>query len=291
LGEGLNIVALTDRGTSRLFLLDPNATIAGVPPTNGYAQTYTGSDLSKAVPTYHAIILSGLSSQAPGPLVGGASFAQLWNTNDTSLPADLKIQRINLDQLFVYLQLTNVPSTSIGTYRIDGKPSTAASPAQVPAAGLNAFFIQNTGVTLIDTNSNPGTIITNAELLLTRNFAFYYVNDIWRSTPYAPDIMVQTTQASANLADMFAIAANMFANSPLNTNALGGTTPLSTLNSMSNFMSQYLPYAAYATNYAATNGGAWPVTGTLYTNALNAQQTLGTALNNLANNITQGGCQ
>ena len=90
---------------------------------------------------------------------------------------------------------------------------------------------------------------------------------------------------------MFAIAADMFAHSPLDTNALGGTTPISTLNSMSNFMSQYLAYVPYATNYAATNGGIWPVTGTLYTNALNAQQSVATAMNNLANNITQNGCQ
>jgi hypothetical protein len=88
---------------------------------------------------------------------------------------------------------------------------------------------------------------------------------------------------------MIAIAAANFVVSPFNTNALAGTTPPTVLNAMSNFMYNYVPYAAYA----ATNN--WPTTGTLYTAAKNAQTNLVYAMNNLANpsasgNMTPGGC-
>ena len=91
---------------------------------------------------------------------------------------------------------------------------------------------------------------------------------------------------------MFATAVTMFSASPGNTNATGGATPTSVLNSISNFMYAYEQYYPYAISYAATNGGSWPKTGILYTNASAAQTAVYNAMNGLVGSgFTPGGCQ
>jgi hypothetical protein len=135
---------------------------------------------------------------------------------------------------------------------------------------------------------------TNAEMLLSRDFSFFFVGNYWRNVPYVPDYTAaasQTNAIDADLAKMFATAAAMFSTSPLNTNALAGATPTSVLNSMSNFLYYYTPYAAYAAAYAATNSGTWPTTGILYSNASAAQTTVYNAMNNLSSGLVQGGCR
>ena len=122
--------------------------------------------------------------------------------------------------------------------------------------------------------------------MLSRDLSFFYVQQVWRDVPYVPDYFsaAQTNAGAAGLANMIAIAAADFVNSPYNTNASSGATPPSVLNTMSNFMYNYVPYAQYAT----TNN--WPVTGTLYDNAKNAQTALYNALNNLQNGVIPSGC-
>jgi len=241
-----------------------------------------------------------VSVALPASGTSGTNFTALWNTTDGYLPAnssfsgwkghsdDLKIQRINLGPLFVHLQLANYLSgANQGRYEIAGQ-----GPVTVTTNGLSAYFLQNTVLTLLpDTNSVTATN-AQAELMLSRDLSFFYVQQIWRDVPYVPDYFSagQTNSAAGGLANMVAIAAANFVISPYNTNALSGATPPSALNTMSNFMYNYVPYAADA----ATNN--WPTSGILYTNAKNAQVALSSALNNLAypnggsGNVSQGGC-
>jgi hypothetical protein len=185
----------------------------------------------------------------------------------------------------VKLALANYLSgTNLGRYKIDGQ-----GPATVTSSGVSNYFIQNTVLTLLpDSNSGSNA---QAELILSRDFSFFYLQQVWRDVPYVPDYfsVAQTNTSAAGLANMIAIAAANFIVSPFNTNANAGATPPLALNAMSNFMYNYTPYASWA----ATNN--WPTTGAVYTAAKNAQTNLFYVINNLANpnssgNISPGGC-
>jgi type II secretory pathway pseudopilin PulG len=293
-GMNTNAVLQTARNTSRVFMVDPNFRIGtnstGVLP---YTQTTDGS--TNQPQNARVIILSSLSVALPASGTSSTNFTALWNTTDGYLPTnssfsgwkgrsdDLKIQRINLGPLFVHLQLANYLSgANQGRYKIAGQ-----GPATVTTNGLNAYFLENTVLTLLpDTNS----VTTNAqaELMLSRDLSFFYVAQVWRDVPYIPDYFTaaQTNAAAANLANMVTIAANMFVSSPNNTNALYGTTPTKALNSMSNFMYYY---ATYYGPSAASNG--WTSPGNAYEPTAKSWQTaVQTNMNNLFQNIVQGGC-
>jgi hypothetical protein len=230
-------------------------------------------------------------------MIGSTSFSTLWNTADTALPQDLKVQRINLAPLFVNLQLSESQSTVDGQYLIDGQPS--GTPMGV-GGGINSYFFQNTMLTLINPSSSP--TVTNAELLLSRSLSFFFVQNFWRSVPFAPAPILasQTNAAAGNLADAIAIASSMFASSPNNTNAANGATPSQVLNLMSNFMASYPPYADWVVSNNANVWAAPSPTDTVnygyYVAASNYQSRLAAAMKYLANpsggsgNVIEGGC-
>ena len=122
------------------------------------------------------------------------------------------------------LQLANYLSgANQGRYNIAGQ-----GPVTVTTNGVNSWFIQNTVLTLLpDTNLTPTN--AQAELMLSRDFSFFYVAQVWRDVPYVPDYFTaaQTNGAAAGLANMIAIAAANFVVSPFNTNAQSGATPRS----------------------------------------------------------------
>jgi prepilin-type N-terminal cleavage/methylation domain-containing protein len=295
LGASTNAVLLTSRNTRRAFLIDPNLQIGASSGVLPYAQGTNGSPPPQSP---RLLILSSLAGSAPLPASGiiPANFGTLWNTADGSLPTntsfsgwqglpeDLRIQRVDLNSLFVKLQLSNLLSTNQGQYLIDGR-----GPASVPGGtnGLGAYFIRNTVLTLCTGASSGGG--TNAELILSRDMSLFYLQQVWRDVPFVM-VASQTNTASANMANMITMAASMFVNSPGNLNALNGVTPPQVLNQMSNFMSAYVPYAAYAASYSATNGGSWPITGTLHDAAKNAQTALYNDMSALANNLTPYQC-
>jgi len=294
MGLNSNAVAQTSRRTGRVFMIDPNLQIGSSNGVLPYTQGTTGVTQPQSP---RLMILSSLATALPASGVSRTNFTVLWNTADGSLPAngsftawkgqasDLKIQRLDLNASFVKLELGNYLSgTNLGRYKVDGQ-----GPATVTSSGISNYFIRNTVVTLLP-DSSSGTN-AQAELMLSRDLSFFYVQQVWRDVPYVPDYFsaAQTNASAAGLANMIAIAAANFVVSPFNTNAFVGATPPSVLNAMSNFMYNYVPYAAYG----ATNN--WPTTGALYDAAKNAQTNLVYAMNNLANpnssgNIAPGGC-
>jgi len=294
-GMNTNAVLLTARNASRVFMVDPNFQMGtnstGVLP---YTQTTDGS--TNQPQNARAMILSSLSVALPASGTSSTNFTALWNTTDGYLPTnssfngwkgrsdDLKIQRINLGPLFVHLQLANYLSgANQGRYKIAGQ-----GPATVTTNGLNSYFLQNTVLTLLPDTDSVTATNAQAELMLSRDLSFFYVAQVWRDVPYIPDYFTaaQTNAAAANLANMVTIAANMFVSSPNNTNALYGTTPTKALNSMSNFMYYYATYYAPS---AASNG--WTSPGNAYEPTAKTWQTaVETNMNNLFQNIVQGGC-
>src|SRR5437660_2703347 len=291
LGVNTNAVLQTDRRVTRVVMIDPNFQI-GTNSTGAlpYSQTTSGS--TNQPQSTRVMILSSLSAALPASGTSSTNFVTLWNTTDGFLPTngsftgwkgrsdDLKIQRINLGSLFARLRLGNyLSSTNQGRYKIDGQ-----GPTTVTTNDVDSWFIQNTVLSLIPDATSGND--PQAELMLTRDLSFFYVARVWRDVPYVPDYVgpLQYNPSAAGLASMIAIAASMFVNSPYNTNASAGATPPSALNTMSNFMYNYIPYAAWA----ATNN--WPSTGTLYTAAKNAQTALYNSLNSLQNNISPSAC-
>jgi len=309
MGVGLNMVQNTDRRNARVFFVDPAFTINTTNCGSGYNQTTDGA-YSMANP-YRILILSSISLPLPKISVSSANFSTIWTTQDGYIPTgsadfngwggnpgDVIIQRINLTPLFVNLQLSRDSSgATAAQYLIQGQPAT---PLVVPSGGINSYYIQNSLVTLINGVSPAGT---NAELMLSRSFSFFYVQGFWRSTPYPPVAAPQTAGASADLASAIAIAAAMFVNSPYNTTATAGTTPPQVLNAMSNFMAAYPNYADWVVNSNSGNWVAPPATNlyawNVYTNASTWQSILATNMGNLVTpagsgsgngNVSPNGC-
>jgi hypothetical protein len=306
LGVNLNMVQNTDRRNARFFFVDPAFTINTTNCGSGYVQTTDGAySTSFSTAPYRIMILSGIAAALPKISITAANFNTIWTTTDGQIPAspdfngwkgswgDVVIQRMNLTPLFINLQLSK-DSSAGAQYMIQG-----AGPLTVGSSGLNSSYLQNTLVTLVNASSSP--TVTNAELMLNRALSFFFVQNFWRSVPYAPAAVSpsQTNGAAGDLATAIAITAGIFANSPYNVNANSGTTPPGVLNLMSNFMAAYVPYADWVVN---SNGGTWaaptqtdPNYG-IYTNAKYYQTLMSSAMVNLANpsggsgNVIEGGC-
>lgn len=297
LGVSITMVQTNDRRNFRIFLVDPAFTINTTNCQHGYIQTTDGADNP---PNYRLMILSSITASLPSPItISAANFNNFWNTADGSIPTsadfsgykgkpgDVIIQRINLSPLFVNLQLTRDSSgTAAAQYLIQGQPG---APLTVSSSGLNKYYLQNSLVTLIN-GASPAA--TNAEVMLSRSFSFFYVKNFWRSTPYPPVAAGSGTGIGADLASAIAIAAAMFVNSPYNSTATAGATPPGVLNAMSNFMASYPGYADWVVNSNGNNWVAPPTTNTyayqIYTNAKTWQGILAT---NMANLATPAGSQ
>jgi type II secretory pathway pseudopilin PulG len=290
LGTSTNSVLfnLRNPNSARVFMIDPNLSVG---PSGGTLPYLQGSAGSTCPTNARVMIVSSLAPNTALPAAGVASanFTNLWNCALGALPStgftgwnpyDLMIQRVNLQPLFVNLQLQNYLSTNQGQYTIDTNAlATVPNPN-----GVSACFIKGTVLGLF---TNGSSLLTpNATLMLNRDDSYFYVAQVWRNAPSIPNVSLaaQTNSEAANLAEMISISASAFAASPCNIYAQNGATPQSVVNAISNFLYFYPPYAAYG---AANN---WPTTGSLYSNASYAQTLLGNALGYLANNITQGGC-
>lgn len=291
LGAGTNYVLYNIRNPNspRVLMVDPALHIGPATVANGVLRYTQGPGGSTNPVSPRLMIVSCLQPETPLPASGiaPANFSPLWNTPAGSLPTngtfasirsgeDLVVQRIQLASLFVNLQLLNypTPAANLGQFSVDGGTTNT-----VPndAIGVNAYFIQNTQLSLLkDTNgASAGTVDSN--LILNRDATYYYVDRVWRNIPFVPSAfgVNLTNGAALTLAQMISAAASMFVTSPYNVNATAGVTPPVVLNDMSNFMNQYYLYTHYGTNQTVAK--AW-------------QTTLGNDMQNLFNGITQGGC-
>jgi hypothetical protein len=189
---GVDIAAVTTnpRRQPRIFLIDPNLSIAG--RTLPYTQTSAGSAEKPVSP--RVIILSSIGRDLPNAFNSGlpaaANFNAVWDWNDagSTLPAtsftwtdwptnssyDLKVQRIDLSPLFVELQLTSkVPS--FPSYAID-LDNPGLNPVSGSIPDWPGYFIQNSILYLY----NHGGELDSQQILI-RNNAFVYDTTGWRS--------------------------------------------------------------------------------------------------------------
>ena len=284
-GASSNSILLNDRQVARLLLVDPRLRIdgAGLP----YTQEVTGS--SNRPTNARLMLLSRLGPRAlPAALTAGtyttADFTNLWNWagGETTLPAgtlwngwagsgaDLQVQRINLDALFVRLLLVNFPTNlpTPGRYTLGNVTNSVPN-----GPGLDAYFVRNSLIGLINDNG-----ATDFQLLI-RDTSIYYDRTTWRLSAVGYGDTITAARVTDLLSTMEAVMGS-FRNSPRNANALGGATPDSVANAMTNFMTAYIAWA---------NIG-FAKTGSVYTTAKNYQSNVWAGMNNLIYNVQQGRC-
>ncbi len=184
---GVDVASVTNspRKQPRFFLIDQNLSIggSGLP----YRQTNAGAS---GVPSARVMLVSSIGRALPASIASGVmssdNFNALWNWNDatSALPTnsfswtgwpnsdDLKVQRVDLSQLFVRLVLSISASTRPASYSIDS----TNTPPQVPSTGTNAYFIQNSILYLYS------DLILDSQQILIQDSAFVYYLNRWRSS-------------------------------------------------------------------------------------------------------------
>lgn len=286
LGSSSNAIALNDRQQPRLLLVDPRLQLAGAGLP--FAQGVLGS--TNRPFNARLILLSRLGPTAlPSALTSGsystADFTNLWNWAgaENTLPsgalwtgwsgssADLQVQRLNLEPLFVRLLLVNYPTNLVNRGRYVVGSVTNFVPNGL---GIDAYFLRTTLIGLV--NADGATDFQ----LLNRDTSIYYDRTTWRLNAAGFGDSISAARATDLLSTMDEVM-GLFRASPRNANALGGTTTDSTANAITNFMGAYIVWA---------NAG-FPKSGTIYTTAKAAQAAAWTNMKNLANNIQQGQCQ
>lgn len=231
-------VSANGRRLPRYLLIDPAIQIGGigatVMATNGYRQTPPGS----AAPTNpRLLILSSIGVPLPAAISNGvpassADFDGIWNAADGALPTgsawtswkgvnDLKINRVNLQPLFVhlYLRLTNSVVTSPGiSALLRGNYSINRTAATGSPDGVDAYFLQNSVLTLSSKVAGPSGIDwPPADQILITECAFVLAaGGGWRgglSNTNAPPTDIYSQLVSPEIMDLLAWR---FLNSPGN---------------------------------------------------------------------------
>lgn len=306
LGMDLKDVTTNSRANPRLFVVDPGFQIGLAQVRPPFQQTNTGCGFVgtngyTAPPIKPRLMLLSNMGPVNWPAnlasMNDSDFDTLWNTADGSLPAggpwagwqgqpgDVRVQRINLSPLFVHLILYNYASTNRGQYTIDYSSRAEVpnlNPVGNPTNGIDAYFIKGTVLDLISGISSGSA--TQAEVVITRDTSFAYVQQIWQSSI---NLGSRVDSRAAMIGNALWSTAAAFLASPYNTNTT--TKPPQVVNDMANFMGAYVNWA---------NSGFYPATGTnvgAYLVASNSQAILFSHVNGLAGGLTtpqsaQGSC-
>lgn len=247
LGADITGVTNNARRKPRFFLIDPALQIGTSVAGQAYQQTHTGSINQPVRP--RLIILSSIGQPLTACSSGVptmADFTNIWNWHDASAtpPAasilaglsrgdDLKVQRINLSQLFVKLLLGTYRSPGLGLFTIDmdRNPVTNAAPA---GAGYQAYYLQGTILGLLTHTYVPDI----ASVVAQDSPSYVYDQGVWRSS-------ISGFMPGAGFSDWsFIVAA--FLKSPTNT-ASGAASPFLVVQAMVDYMNKYDIWAAPGT--------------------------------------------
>lgn len=239
---------------TRVFLIDGALRVGnGADALPYYQASYFSSNSAPTLPTSPRImIVSSLGKALPGAITSGvlanAYFSNLWNTADGTIPADaawvgwtgdpsdVKVQRIDLRRLFVYLLLGNYNSSGYGSgyYAIDGVDSTNV-PIAVASVGVNGYVIQNTVLSLYN-NGSVGTPV--AKQILTRDASYVFEQGVWRGS-----IIGAALAGVGNIGDV--VDSFMLATPNVRAaNTNGNAQQVLAVNGMLTFMSNYNVWAA-----------------------------------------------
>ena len=168
----VNTVALNEGGWDRVFMPDPNLLI-GITNTSllPYNQTIQGTILPVSP---RAVIVSSLTRALPS--LSTNEFSAIWDANPGDIPAtwpsdwakfadDVKIERIDLRDLFHRLVLNNIDTQIDAQFSIDD-----LSPVILPSTNfVERWYLKNSNVGLRFTD---GTLQIQEVLLSDRSYVF-----------------------------------------------------------------------------------------------------------------------
>jgi type II secretory pathway pseudopilin PulG len=295
LGWQVGDVTANHRGLARVFLIDPAMQIEtnNATPLLPYDQSITGSMvLSNGIivrpfsPRF--MIISTLGKTLPGGLVSGLgatsganAFTNIWSTKEGLVPtgwswssgADLKIERIDIADLFVQVALANLESSgSPPLYGIDSELNGAGEPkSPVPASPppMYMYFIRGSELKLYD----PAGVLEYTEILFTSR-DFTYELGSWQAKPFLG------RGVSNPMGKEMQRAVELFLRAPQNPYAKFGTTREDVFYAMADYMTAFVAWRDNA-NYL-DEGCPGPVGNNTYTDDLNAAAT---ALDNTTGNL------
>jgi type II secretory pathway pseudopilin PulG len=309
LGMDIKDVGTNARSNARFFLIDPdfqfytNRNLATILPSGqGWQQNNDGAFLvppaavygaGSNLPPFHArvILVSSLGPALANSLgsVSKGDFVSIWNAPDGVVPGipafsgwtgtgeDLKVQRIDLGGLFVHVILFNYnapATTNVGRFSIDhDRVGSVISIVPNGNFGVDTYFLKGTMLSLYKSTNVGGTL--DSDQILSRDTSFDYVQDVWRSS-------INLGEGIDPNAAMFGNAlwatAQAFMSTGYNTNAVANMTPPRVVNSMANFMTNYVNWA---------NAG-FPLSGAVYAAAKSAQNVMITNMYALAGTTSVG---
>ena len=261
LGWLLSAVNSNARGNPRCYLVDPALLIGNPAQTLPYVQGING-----ALPTVspRVMLVSSLGAALPASVTSGAAtnaatFDQVWSSADDAPPtgwtgggnwADIRIQRLNLDPLFVPVILNN-DSPTVGHYSIDNTNNHVA----LPSIPFSPYLIVGTKLGLHATDGTLQTLLVLQDFpLLTNSFpyflcpSFVYEKGVWRGK-----LFMSTSGQKHNGVDLQA-ACDIFESGPRNVYHTGSLDKRNVTMDMWYYMSNYIVWAS--SGFASGSKGA-----------------------------------
>jgi len=245
LGLSVSQVRTNDRNQARVFLIDPAYQVGASVAGQSYVQTNTGAANLPVNP--RLMILSSISPPLPGSLTNGVglssgpyAFNNIWDSSEGSIPAgwtwtgkgdDLKVQRLNLNDLFIQLVLNNADTNATpGRYLMDG-----VGPNTVPNPNLSAYFIDGTVLGLVSCGSTP--VLQYSEILHAPK-SFDFILCTWKAEKFLGRTIQHPTPLDLQT------AADAFLSSSNNPDTKFGTTRSDVYNAMILYLNDYVLWAS-----------------------------------------------
>lgn len=258
LGLQTSQVASNSRGNPRFYLVDPHFRlgsnhIGNLPYVQGiYGCTNNNDDL-------RVLLITSMGEALPSIITNwGASsntvFDGIWNAPDFTMPAgwswggnwaDIMVQRLSLEPLFVQVALNN-NSAQMGRISIDTTNTTVA----LPSTNFSPYYLSRT---VLGLHSDTGVLQVKQVLQDVSSPtntpstclapSFVYDQGIWRGRLFATQAAPGSTQAHTPL-DLQA-AYNLFMSGPANVYGTSGKISQTNVTvTMYRFMSNYVYWAS-----------------------------------------------
>jgi type II secretory pathway pseudopilin PulG len=261
-GQQLSVITANDRGLARIFLIDPALRIGN---SAGATLTYTQRVTGHVFPTTtnsarpvspRLMIVSSCAAPLPTNLVSGVgassgaySFNNLWGTSDGSIPTgwtwsgradDLKIQRIDLSDMFVQVALNNRDLNLLPRYVISAGASGVDTNTVDYGCRFPMYFLKGSEIRLLNV---PGVVEYSEILFQSKSFTFE--KGTWQAESYIAIGVGQPTPMDLQR------AFNLFMAAPTNAYANAGATQTTVSNAV----------MGYLTNYIAWRNAGYPLGG------------------------------
>jgi prepilin-type N-terminal cleavage/methylation domain-containing protein len=246
-----NNIAVTPRGWSRAYLIDPGGWLGSALASGDWNQSQGG--ITNAF-NARVMIVSCMSMQLPvssGIMSSPSAFSDIWNTPVNAKPAnatwanwqgkggDLLIQRVNLQPLFHRVILVNGmtnghPEEWQGSFSINAN---ATNNVPMGGAGMNSFYLDGSVLGLY--TNNPPSLM--AQEIIKSDLSRVCEYGVWQD-------LINLGLTNNPPTDLGSIAASFYTNTP----PIGSTnwgTPAVVLGLMTAYMNGYSSWAAQGFTY------------------------------------------